>query len=96
MGTKFSHGDTDVETNEETNLETNSPVIPMLCPRWTNCPQGQFCLQWTILSPMDNILEFCTFVNCIAKFVPLYWDKFGDITKIQFCPKYDLSSYSIV
>ena len=91
-GTKLSPGD------KGTNLGTNSPVIPMLCPPWTKCPQGQFCPQrqicplGTILSPMDNILEFCPFVPCIAKFVPFYGDKFGDIAKIQFCPQNDLYS----
>ena len=110
---------------------TNSPFIPMLCPEWIKCPKWQFCPERTILSPGDNILEFCHFVLCttkpvsiggrssrlktfagidstccfcfvgnysadwyrlrsIAKFVPFYGDKFGDMAKIQFCPPNDL------
>jgi hypothetical protein len=41
----------------------------------------------TILSLGDNFLEFCPFVPEIAKFVPFYGDKFGDISKINFVPK---------
>ena len=46
-------------------------------------PQTILSSRGTILSPGDNILEFCPFVPCIAKFVPFYGDKFGDLYSLQ-------------